>query len=142
MRRMILPMKLLVAVGVLWVPIGAAEAQVEGPGSEAARPHVRVIHSDLRNLVTAQEAYFADNVAYAPSVPAMGGIYVPSRGARVVILTLFGSGWNGIAIHADAPGYVCGVFVGKDATAPLHDEAAEGEVTCKGPDGKPYKPYR
>jgi len=139
MRRMILPLMLFVAVGVLWVPMGVAEAQVEAPDSTPARPYIRQMQSDLQNLVVAQETYFADNIAYAPSVPAMGSSYVPSQGVTVVILTLTRTGWNGIAIHEKAPGYVCGVFIGVDDAATLHDKAAEGEVTCKGPDGRPYR---
>jgi hypothetical protein len=69
----------------------------------------------------------------------MGGPYVPSQGVTVVILTLSRTGWNGIAIHESAPGYVCGVFIGVDDAATLYDEAVEGQVTCKGPDGKPYR---
>ena len=140
MRSVSLRLMALAVVAVLWVSTGVAQAQVEAPAPEEARPHMRVIQSDLRNLVVAQEMYFADNVAYAPSIPAMGGIYVPSLGATVVILNLFETGWNGIAVHEKAPGYVCGVFVGMDdAAAPLHDGAEEGEVTCRGPDGEPYR---
>ena len=139
MRRMILPLMLFAAVGVLWVPMGVAEAQVEAPDSALARQYILQMQSDLRNLVMAQEAYFADHIAYAPSVPAMGDSYVPSQGVAVVILTLTRTGWKGIAIHERAPGYVCGVFLGVDDAATLHDKAEEGEVTCKGPDGKPYR---
>jgi hypothetical protein len=122
---MILPLMLFVAVGVLRGPIGMAEAQVEPPDSAAAHPYVAAMRSDLRNLVVAQEAYFADNIAYAPSVPAMGGPYVPSQGVTVVILTLSRTGWNGVVIHESAPGYVCGVFIGVDDAATLYDEAVE-----------------
>lgn len=140
MRRLSFSLTLLVAVSVLWVPLGVAHAQVEPPDSAAARPYIRQMQSDLRNLVTAQEAYFADNVAYAPSIPAMGGSYIPSRGSTVLILVLSETGWSGIAVHEGAPGYVCGIFVGMDdAMAPLHDGAGEAEATCRGPDGKPYR---
>jgi len=140
MLRTMFSLMLFAAVGAPWIPLGVAGAQSEAPDSAAARPYVRQMQSDLRNLVVAQESYFADHIAYAPSIPAMGGTYIPSRGATVVILTLSKTGWNGIAVHENAPGYVCGVFVGmEDAMDPLRDGAEEGEATCRGPDGKPYR---
>ena len=143
MRRLTVSLPVLLAAGVLCVPTGVAQAQADAPDDAAVRAHIRVLQSDLRNLVTAQEAFFADNMAYAPSIPAMGGMYFPSRGASVAVLTLSETGWNAVAIHEDAPGYVCGIFVGmEDKMAPLHDGAAEGEATCKGPDGKRYRPNR
>lgn len=141
MSRISLSLALSVLVGVLCIPMGAARAQVEAPDAEAARPYLRQMQSDLRNLVTAQEAYFADNIAYAPSIPAMGGSFISSRGVTVVILNLFKTGWSGIAVHEGAPGYVCGIYVGMDdAVPPLNDKAEEGVATCKGPDGSPLTP--
>ena len=44
------------------------------------------LRSDLRNLVTAQEAYFADHVTYAASLRQLQS-YQASPGVTVVILT-------------------------------------------------------
>lgn len=138
MRRIIGPLVTFVTVGVLSLPTGVAQAQVQAPDTAAARPYLRQMQSDLRNLVVAQEAYFADNDAYAPSIPAMGGSFIPSRGVSIAILALTETGWNGVAVHQSAPGYVCGIFVGMDDTeAPLRGEVVEGQPSCKGPDGKP-----
>ena len=73
--------------------------------------------SDLRNLVTAQEAYFSDNQTYAPALGA-----AQAAGA---------AGWAGEATNATLKGTItkCGIYVGS-GTAPNGAVKAEGAPAC------------
>lgn len=54
--------------------------------------------SDLRNLITAQEAYFSDNNrVFAPSVDAMGTNYRATNGVTVSIFSVTATGWSATA---------------------------------------------
>jgi type IV pilus assembly protein PilA len=89
------------------------------------------LKSDLRNLVTAQEAFFADNKTYATGIaaaqantagPACGGsvAFVQTAGNTAPVITLCtAAGW---AATIDNPAVTtaayddCGIFVGDPAT--------------------------
>jgi hypothetical protein len=81
--------------------------------------------ADLRNLVAAEEIYFADQVTYTTSLRALS--FIPSTGVSVMIGTAVGTGWNATATHS-ATGKICGIFVG-GASSPLPG-ANEGEPVC------------
>ena len=62
------------------------------------KAYVASMKSDLRNLVTAQEAYFADNNStYAGSTTAMGTNYRASTGVTVTINSSTNTGWTASA---------------------------------------------
>ena len=82
--------------------------------------------SDLRNLVTAQEAYFSDNDRqYAPSVAAMGSNYKVSTDVTIEIVSVNATGWRARATTPLIP-TVCELFTGPDF-GPKKDE---GEPRC------------
>jgi type IV pilus assembly protein PilE len=81
---------------------------------------------DLRNLVTAQEAYFADNVTYAGVLANLN--FTPSPGNTLTITASAGTGWSATASNVQTT-KTCGVFVGA-ATPPITGEA-EGAPTCQ-----------
>jgi type IV pilus assembly protein PilA len=87
--------------------------------------------SDLRNLVTAQEAFFADNKTYATAIaatqgntagPACGGSVAFVQTAGNVAPTIAGCTAAGWAATISNPAVttaaydVCGIFVGDPAT--------------------------
>ncbi len=90
------------------------------------KAYVASMKSDLRNLITAQEAYFADNVTYATTTTNMN--YNFSAGNTVTIGTATGTGWNATAKN-NATLKTCGIFVGAVA-APIAGEP-EGAPTCQ-----------
>jgi prepilin-type N-terminal cleavage/methylation domain-containing protein len=89
------------------------------------KAYVSAMKSDLRNLVTAQESYFADQVTYTSSTTALN--YSASTGVTVTVGTVSGTGWNATAKH-NGTAKTCGIFVGA-ATAPISG-ANEGEPKC------------
>jgi hypothetical protein len=78
------------------------------------KAYVAGMRSDLRNLVTAQEAYFSDHSTYASSISQITG-YVPSTGIRVTVTAGSAKGWTGSATHDSFPGAVCSIFIGVPA---------------------------
>jgi type IV pilus assembly protein PilA len=89
------------------------------------KAYVAAMKSDLRNLVTAQESYFADNVTYTSNSANMN--YSASTGVTVTPGAATGTGWNATAKH-NATTKTCGIFVG-GAAAPIAG-ANEGEPKC------------
>jgi prepilin-type N-terminal cleavage/methylation domain-containing protein len=96
--------------------------------------------SDLRNLVTAQEAFFSDNQDYAGTYgPAqkngVGGAgvvaFVPSANNVIAFSNVTAGGWAGEATNPTLQGAIkkCGVFVG-GAAAPNGAVTNEGAPAC------------
>ena len=79
--------------------------------------------SDLRNLVTAQEAYFADSIKYTTN---LGTAYRTSTGVVGPTITLTADGWTALVSHT-ASTKTCAVFSG---STPLAPAAKEGEPRC------------
>ncbi len=90
------------------------------------KAYMAAMKSDLRNLVTAEEAYFADNTTYTSSGPAMS--YVTSAGV-VVAITVDATipvGFSAIATHSGTA-ESCAIFI----QAPVQGPATqEGEPKC------------
>ena len=124
MSRIVLALAFVTVLAGVVLP-----AQAQAPDSTTIRAATAVLKSDLRNLVTAQESYFADSTTYAPSVQALR--YRPSRGATVVVLLSSNKHHSAIAIFETVPGLVCAIFVG-EASPPL-GTGGEGEPVCRGP---------
>jgi prepilin-type N-terminal cleavage/methylation domain-containing protein len=89
------------------------------------KAYIAAMKSDLRNLVTAQESYFADNVTYAAATGSLS--YNSSTGVTVTMASNTGTGWSATAAH-NGTSKTCGIFVGS-ATAPVTG-ASEGEPKC------------
>lgn len=89
------------------------------------KAYLASMKSDLRNLATAEESYFADNITYTTSLTAVDG--AESQGVSIVISGVSGSGWGATAIH-NATAKTCAIFLGN--TAVLAPADTEGEVKC------------
>jgi prepilin-type N-terminal cleavage/methylation domain-containing protein len=104
------------------------------------KAYVASMKSDLRNLVTAEEAYFSDNQVYlAGSASNVGGTgtqldattqFIPSAGVSITV-TLSGKGWSAEASHS-ATDQTCDIFVGSGATSP-GISTIEGQPSCAKP---------
>ena len=88
------------------------------------KAYVAAMKSDLRNLVTAQEAYFSDyNNNYSNAINNFGNNYKTSTGVTVATLSATGgTGWAATATHNGTP-KVCSISVGSGTTN-------EGEPVC------------
>ncbi len=85
------------------------------------------LKSDLRNLATAQEAYFYDNTLYTTNLINLNLALSP--GTTVTWGTVGGSGWGAALTHPAAFPITCALFVGAvPAVAPA---TVEGQLTCQ-----------
>lgn len=86
------------------------------------KAYVAAMKSDLRNLVTAEESYFADETSYTTSLTAAQ--YSESQGVTVSITSADGTGWAATASHTGTA-QTCTIALGGAAgTGP------EGEPNC------------
>jgi prepilin-type N-terminal cleavage/methylation domain-containing protein len=111
------------------------------------RAIVASMTSDLRNLVTSQEAFLSTHGAYAggivptAEIPGQGGAgRVSLQLSEGVSLTVTyhtnpgqGEGWSAVATHpgvTDAATDQCGVFVGHPSFSPNAAVTAPGMISC------------
>jgi type IV pilus assembly protein PilA len=91
------------------------------------KAYIASMKSDLRNLVTAQEAYFSDNTTYA-NLTSLGTNYKASTGVVVNIDETKGTGWHASATHNALPASrSCAIYIGTGVTT---GSANEGEPKC------------
>jgi prepilin-type N-terminal cleavage/methylation domain-containing protein len=89
------------------------------------KAYIAAMKSDLRNLITAEESYFADQVTYTTSTTAVQ--FTPSTGVTMTIGAATGTGWSATTSH-NGTTKTCGIFVGA-ASAPIAGQN-EGEPKC------------
>jgi prepilin-type N-terminal cleavage/methylation domain-containing protein len=92
------------------------------------KAYLASMKSDLRNLVTAEEAYFADSLRYA-DVAALGTSFALTSGVTGLAITVpFGDGWAATVTHSVATTKTCYIFVGNGG--PNNAATKEGEPKC------------
>ena len=80
------------------------------------KAYIASMKSDLRNLITAQEAYFSDNNSmYANSTGSMGTNFKSSSGVTVTMGTVTNTGWTATSSHASTA-KTCSMAVGGTST--------------------------
>ena len=94
-------------------------------GSTKEKAYIASMKADLRNLVTAEESYFADNVTYTTTIGNLA--YSISAGNTVAISAATGTGWAATAKNTGTT-HTCGIY-GGSATAPSTGQN-EGEPQC------------
>lgn len=99
-------------------------------GATREKAYVAKLKSDLRNLATAQEAYYYDyGNYYSGPVPNPAVLaFDPSSGVTIVLSGVTPVAWGATATHSGAPGRLCAIFIGN---APLAPATVEGEVSCR-----------
>lgn len=98
------------------------------------KAYLASMKSDLRNMATTEESYFADNQVYiagpasnttAGTTPLYG--FVPSTGVSLLAAASGGTGWSATTSHS-ATTKTCAIFIGVAAVAPA---TVEGEPKCQ-----------
>jgi type IV pilus assembly protein PilA len=116
--------ELLIVVVIIGILAAIAIPKFEHTKGKA---NVAAMKSDLRNLMSAQEAYFYDYQTYASSISLL--TVQTSKGVSLQIFDASPAGWSATATHPQAFPLTCGVFV---AGAPPRDPAVvEGLIGCK-----------
>lgn len=109
--------ELLIVVVIVAILAAIAIPQYADTKGQAYRSSMK---SDLRNLSTSQEHYFAANNIYASSLADLQGEtdYRPSDGVTVTIQSGLPNGWSATADHGGIPGSDdCGIHYG-NASSP------------------------
>jgi prepilin-type N-terminal cleavage/methylation domain-containing protein len=90
------------------------------------KTYIGQMKSDLRNLATAEEAFFYDSVKYTSSLANLNN-FSPSSGVTLTV-TASPGGWNAVANHAYTPRR-CYLFAG--AGPPVPPATVEGRIVCQ-----------
>ncbi len=117
--------ELLIVVVIIGILAAIAIPKFANTKSKA---YITAMKSDLRNLVTAEEAYFADSSNYTPTVSLLK--YQNSTGVNAPAIVTGAGYWTATVTHTQLPTTTCGV--GINTTNPtVGTAAAEGEPACK-----------
>ncbi len=104
----------------------SANAPENPSASVRERMLVASMKTDLRRLVTAEEAFWADSQHYTAEVGRGGLQYTTSAGIAAPRITLTPDGWTATITNAGTPKR-CGIFVG---STPTRLSFCEGDPTC------------
>ncbi len=97
-------------------------------GGSKSSAYRSVLESDLRNLVSAQESFFADSSRYARSLAELP-VFQTADGVEEPVIIADASGWSATLTHGRTPGLICGVAVNlPNPVSALPDSAA---VVCR-----------
>jgi len=96
------------------------------------KAYLASMKSDLRNMATVEESYFADWQLYVSGTAQNTGTtatlngFVPSAGVTVAAAATGGTGWSATSTHT-ATTKTCAIFIGVTAVGPA---VVEGEPKC------------
>jgi len=93
-------------------------------GGSKEKAILATMKADLRNLITAEEAYFQDAQSYTATLPA--NIFDVSAGVTGPNITVTGSNIQAWVGHTSTS-RTCAIFIG---TTPLTPASKEGEAKC------------
>jgi prepilin-type N-terminal cleavage/methylation domain-containing protein len=121
-RRGFTLIELLIVVVIIGILASIAIPKFANTKEKA---YIASMKSDLHNILTAEENYFADNMTYTTSTTNL--ILQVSPGVTLTIANATTTGWNATA-SATATSRTCGIFYGT-ASPPIAGQN-EGEAKC------------
>jgi type IV pilus assembly protein PilA len=116
--------ELLIVVVIIGILAAIAIPKFANTKSKA---YITALKSDLRNLVTAEEAFFSDSSKYTSTLSLLK--FQNSTGTNAPTIAVGAGYWTATNDHTQLPGQTCGI--GINTTNPLAIPAAEGEPVCK-----------
>jgi prepilin-type N-terminal cleavage/methylation domain-containing protein len=123
-RRGFTLIELLVVVVIIGVLAAIAIPKFQ---STKGKANAASLKSDLRNLATAQEAYFYENLIYTTSTNALN--LNLTTGVTVTWGTVGAAGWSAKVTHPLAYPIECAMFIG--GVPPLPPAMVEGQLLCQ-----------
>jgi prepilin-type N-terminal cleavage/methylation domain-containing protein len=131
MRKGFTLIELLIVVVIIGILAAIAIPKFANTKTKA---YTAAMKSDLRNLVTAEEAYFADSSKYtsaiAPSAGGLGIQFKNSTGVNTPIIVPGTGFWTATVTHTQIPApFQCGI--GVNTTNTVVPAAGDGEPACK-----------
>ncbi len=116
--------ELLIVVVIIGILAALAIPKFSGTKEKA---YVGQMKADLRNLATAEEAFFYDSTTYTGSKTSLGN-YRETSGVTVSIISADAKGWAADATHIGT-GRRCALYTG-NVPAPPAPATVEGHITC------------
>jgi prepilin-type N-terminal cleavage/methylation domain-containing protein len=129
MRKGFTLIELLIVVVIIGILAAIAIPKFANTKQKA---YITAMKSDLRNLVTAQEAFFADSSRYAAPADVTAGLlkFQSTTSVSAPAITTGTGTWYATVTHSQiAAPFQCGV--GINTTNPVVSSASEGEPICK-----------
>ncbi|HYU10212.1 MAG TPA: prepilin-type N-terminal cleavage/methylation domain-containing protein [Gemmatimonadales bacterium] len=90
------------------------------------KAYVAQMKSDIKNLATAEEAFFYDSAFYTTSLAALNN-FRSSTGVTLTVTEATPMGWSAQAVHSQTARQ-CALFQGN--AAPVIPATVEGRITC------------
>lgn len=116
--------ELLIVVVIIGVLAATAIPKFQ---STKGKANAAGLKSDLRNLATAQEAYFYENLTYTNNLAALN--LQLSTGVTITWGTVSASGWSAKVTHPLAYPIECAIYLG--SVPPLPPATVEGQLLCQ-----------
>jgi prepilin-type N-terminal cleavage/methylation domain-containing protein len=116
--------ELLIVVVIIGILAAFAIPKFQNTKGKA---NAAALRSDLRNMATAQEAYYYEHGVYTSNLSSLN--FDPSPGVIFTFGTADAGGWSATVTHPLAYPILCGLFMG---TAPaIHPATVEGLIACQ-----------
>lgn len=123
-RRGFTLIELLVVVVIIGVLAAIAVPKFQ---STKGKANAASLKSDLRNLATAQEAYFYENLVYTTNTSALN--LSLTSGVTITWGTVNAAGWSAKVTHPLAYPIECAIFIG--TVPPMAPAITEGQLVCQ-----------
>ena len=115
--------ELLIVVVIIGILAAIAIPKFANTKSKA---YITAMKSDLRNLVTAEEAFFADSSKYTSTITQLK--FSSTSGVNTPVVATGAGYWTATTTHTQLAGSECGI--GVNTTNPRVTTAGEGEPAC------------
>jgi prepilin-type N-terminal cleavage/methylation domain-containing protein len=116
--------ELLIVVVIIGVLAAIAIPKFQNTKGKA---NAATLRSDLRNLATAEEAYFYENGVYTNDLNDLN--VTLSSGVTITWGTVNAAGWSAKLSHPLATPSECAMYIG--GVPPLPPSTSEGLITCQ-----------
>jgi type IV pilus assembly protein PilA len=117
--------ELLIVVVIIGIIAAIAVPKFQ---STKGKANAAALRADLRNLASAQEAYFHEHSWYSTDTTQLK--YTTSQGVVLTIISATQGGWSAKATHPQSYPLTCTIFAGMVATPPNPGDP-EGVVACR-----------